>query len=139
MAIIVMEFMYYRNIEENTFGISLNEQNIDLDAEINKENNGSYQILEFKNNHNYSVRITTEDIILECKGYGPTKEADEELVKNNYEIEVSFSKEKDGKKEDDILLDKNDTAYIHVNTYYKDAVYPTNRVGCNYSININSN
>ena len=114
---------------ETNIAYEIPDQVLDNDREYDEET------ITYKNEFNYPIYLNQSSISIKCNGYGENKEDDEELVKNNINIKVLFSKDKKNKLEN-IKLDKNETAYIYVVSNYNKNVYPTKEVTCSYSINI---
>lgn len=97
--------------------------------------NTSGDVLTYKNTNSYTVNLNEGTISLICKGIGSNKEDDEKLVKNNLDVSVLYSKDKENKTKEIKLL-KNEIVYIYVSTNYVGDIYPDNEVNCDYSINI---
>lgn len=112
---------------------SLDNNIVNLDQRTGNDDNE--EIITYTNPHSFPVLINQDDITINCTGTGSNKEADELLVKNNYNIKARFSKEQKGVLSNELLVAKNEKVYIHVISEYEGQM-PTNAVSCQYSLNI---
>lgn len=136
-------FKYYtnQNKENNPFELigqgHMDNNIVNYDHLSFNSNDSNEEIITFTNTNPFPVEINQNDITINCTGKGSTKEADEMLVKNNYNIKARFSKEKNGALSNTLVVAKNEKIYIHIiNEYY--GAMPQNEVNCQYSLNIMS-
>lgn len=109
--------------------VTFNQKNI---SETDKT---SEEVIEYSNNENYPVTLTSDAIDTICTG---ESRVDEELVEKNYVIKASFSETKHGLKSNSLVVEPGKKAYIHINTSYEGNEFPKSEVQCEYNIYVNA-
>lgn len=137
LAFIFCTNKYIDNKSKSTLS-SFKEENGVLVADLsndNKSSDGSY--VTYTNTNSHPIILDQGNIELTCTGSGKNKDQDEALVKQNMNVTVLYSKDKDIKTKSIKIL-KDEMVYIYVSTSYSGVIYPENEVNCDYRINIQS-
>lgn len=142
LSILVIAFIYaiHDSSEYNLFELSsdkgyLVDNTFTFDGTLFNSNDSKMEVLEYKNTLNHPVMLNQNDITITCNGL--SKE-DEEIALKNYKVKASFTKNKNSKPDNSLLLDENEKAYIYIVSEYFGEM-PENEVTCRYDISINSN
>ena len=146
LSLLIFSFYIVKNIynenDNNPFELIgdneyISGNSLALDDRVLGENSSYSDIIKYTNTNKYPVELNNNDITITCTGAGSTKEEDEYLVNNNYNISAKFSEEKNSNLYNSLLVPKGKTIYIHITSEYRGAL-PTNEVSCDYSVNITS-
>lgn len=103
---------------------------------FDRKNSKDIEVIEYVNKYNHPVEISEDSVSITCEGVGNTKEDDEILVRNNFEINTYFSKELNGTKEESLVINKKEKIYIYIISTYVGEKFPTSEVKCDYNIEI---